>query len=284
MKNLKLHIRKISLIIGSIIIITAVPILLKEVLFKPLLGLLNIDPEIIKNISGVISTILLIVTYYFVFKIFEKRKILELSPKYFAKESIVGFAFGFMIISLIILGLFLLNSYSIISINNPRSLYKPLIVFTLMGIWEEIIFRGIIYRITENWLGTVWALIISSLVFGFVHLANDQANFLSGIGIALELGLLTGITFTLTRRLWVPLFLHIGWNYALVFYGAIVSGANEFDNFIESNIDGATFITGGEFGPENSIITILLSIIIFSLLYKKAIDTNKAIRNTKNNN
>lgn len=284
MKNIKQISRKLLFIIGSIIIITSVPILFKEILFKPGLGLLNIDPKIIKNISGVISTILLIATYYFFFKIIEKRKILELSPKYFAKESIVGFALGFMIISLIILCLYLLNSYSIISINNPKTLYKPLLVFTLMGIWEEIIFRGIIYRITENWLGTVWALILSSLVFGFVHLANDQANLLSGVGIALELGLLTGITFTLTRRLWVPLFLHIGWNYTLVFYGAIVSGANEFDNFIESNIDGATLITGGEFGPENSIMTIFLSIIIFSLLYKKTLYENKIIHISKNNN
>ena len=67
-------------------------------------------------------------------------------------------------------------------------------MFSVMGILEEIVFRGIIYRITEKKLGTIWALIFSSLIFGFGHAANTNFNLFSGLAIALELGLLPEYT------------------------------------------------------------------------------------------
>jgi len=91
------------------------------------------------------------------------------------------------------------------------------------------------------------------------------------LAIALELGLLTGITFSITRRLWVPVALHIGWNISFIFYGTIVSGATEFPSFIVGKLQGVDLITGGTFGPENSIITILISLIVFTLLYRRRI-------------
>ena len=93
-------------------------------------------------------------------------------------------------------------------------------------------------------LGTIWALIISSLIFGFRHVANANFNIFSGLAIALELGLLTGIYFTLTQRLWVPIALHIGWNFSLIFWGTIVSGASTFPNFIDSVLDGSRINNG----------------------------------------
>jgi len=44
-----------------------------------------------------------------------------------------------------------------------------------------------------------------------LHLINENSNVFSGLAIALELGLLTGILFTLTQRLWLPIAFHIGW-------------------------------------------------------------------------
>jgi hypothetical protein len=63
--------------------------------------------------------------------------------------------------------------------------------------------------------------------------------------------------------------LHIGWNFSFVFWGTIVSGATEFSSFIESDLEGPVLITGGKFGPENSIITFLLSLMLFIAAYYK---------------
>ena len=52
-------------------------------------------------------------------------------------------------------------------------------------------------------------------------------------------------------------------------YVNTVSQADELYNYIVGSLNGYAIITGGDFGTENSIITIILSLIIFALLYKK---------------
>lgn len=261
----------VTVIIFGILTCLIVPVFIKVAILQPLFGLLDISETISKSIQGIITAAVILFTYRLFVKRFEKREATELSKENLAKELVFGFLGGFLLISFITLFFYLLGYYTAASVNHFSVLIKPLIIFIVMGVWEEVIFRGLIFRITESKLGTVWALIISSLIFGFVHVSNDNFNFLSGLAIALELGLLTGITFSITRRLWVPIALHIGWNISFIFYGTIVSGATEFPSFIVSKLRGANLITGGMFGPENSIITIVFSLIAFGFLYKQKI-------------
>jgi len=216
----------------------------------------------------------MVITYYFFFKLIEKREVTELDIRHLPKSLVFGFLLGFGLISMVVFTLYILGNYTIVSINSLRVLSSPLLLFVVMGIWEEIIFRGIIFRIVENALGTIYALVISSVIFSVVHFSNTGFNLVSSIAIVLELGILTGIVFSITRNIWYPIFLHIGWNFAFVFYGITVSGADELNTFIEGNLTGPAVITGGDFGPENSLITILLSVIVFAILYlrKKLFD------------
>ena len=200
----------VTVIIIGILTCLVVPILVKVAILQSLFGLLDISETISKSIQGIITTAVILFTYRQFVKRFEKRGATELSKMNLAKELVFGFLGGFILISFVILFFYLLGYYTVSSVNHFSVLIKPLIIFIVMGVWEEVIFRGLIFRITESKLGTVWALIISSLIFGFVHASNDNFNFLSGLAIALELGLLTGITFSVTRRLWVPIALHIG--------------------------------------------------------------------------
>jgi len=200
----------------------------------------------------------------------EQREVSELAGRPFFQDSLTGFGIGFALITFVTGILYLLGYYSPVTIHPPTVLFKPLIIFSVMGVWEEIIFRGIIYRITENSLGTIHALLISSLISGFIHFSNSGFNWFSGLAIALELGLLTGIAYTLTGRLWMPIALHIGWNFNFVIFGTVVSGAKEFSSLLESRLTGPELVTGGEFGPENSLLTILISLALFVLLFKIA--------------
>lgn len=259
-----------KIILGLFIICLIVPLLIKAAVLRPLFSLFNLDENISKSIQAIFTIAVIFITYRVFFKLYDKREIVELSRDSLLGDSLKGFLAGFIIITIVTSIFYLAGYYKAHSVGHYSILITALILFTLMGIWEEIAFRGIIYRITEKRLGTVWALIISSLFFGFIHLANSNFNILSGIAIALELGLLTGISFTLTKRLWLPMALHIGWNFSFVFWGTTVSGATEFPNFIESVLEGPELITGGNFGPENSIITILLSLILFATLYIQA--------------
>jgi membrane protease YdiL (CAAX protease family) len=66
----------------------------------------------------------------------------------------------------------------------------------------------------QNAGGTWIALVVSSPLFGVAHALNPGATFSSTIGIALQAGVMLGLAYSLTRRLWLPIGIHIGWNFA----------------------------------------------------------------------
>lgn len=265
-------------IIIGIIVCVVIPLLFMLVAIKPVIGLLDLPEATLKLIRAPFTIVVILLTYKIFFKYSEKRIVTELSFKYLVKDSIIGLLTGFTLISLVIATLYLLGYYEPHSTGHFSILTNAFVLFTIAGILEEIIFRGIIYRITEDRLGTIWALIISSFIFGFLHMANANFNLLSGFAIALELGLLTGIFFTLTKRLWLPIAFHIGWNFSFIFWGTTVTGATEFPNFIDSTLVGPESITGGVFGPENSIITILFSLILFIVIFFQASKRGQIIK------
>ncbi len=133
---------------------------------------------------------------------------------------------------------------------------------------EEIIFRGIIYRITEQSLGTWLALIISAMLFGIGHITNSHADFLGILSVAVA-GIFLGVLYTLKSRLWYPIAVHIGWNFFQYFFGLPISGKDDFVYFMDASREGPAWYAGGDFGIENSILTVIL-ILGFSifLLYR----------------
>ena len=62
---------------------------------------------------------------------------------------------------------------------------------------QELIFRAIVFRITEEWLGIWWALAVSTLLFGLIHLTQAGASLLSSLAIALQAGLMLAAAYTL---------------------------------------------------------------------------------------
>ena len=223
-----------------------------------------------KNIAGTvinyISVAILLMSYYYVFRFYEKRKITELSTKKFIKESSGGFLLGFSILSLVILILYALGDYSIINISGFSYLLAPFSVLVLAALIEEVFFRLVIYRILEDWLGTYRALLIISVVFTIPHLLNENVSVLSVL-LILIFGFAHGIMYNYTKRLWLPFAFHLGWNFAQPFYGSNLSGT-EGDSVIHAKFEGPLLLTGSDFGIEDSIFSIfLLAIISIIFLY-----------------
>jgi membrane protease YdiL (CAAX protease family) len=135
---------------------------------------------------------------------------------------------------------------------------------------EEILFRGIIYRILEQWLGTKIALLIPALIFGIAHITNENATFLGLIGAALG-GLLVSISYTYSKRLWLPISLHLGWNFGQIIFGSNLSGMDEFGIMLRASIEGPKFLVGTAFGVEDSILSLIFTLILFLLIFYKSI-------------
>jgi len=236
---------------------------------KSILGLLNLDEDVAKMIRVSLNFASMLATYYWLFKYYEKREVSELALRYLPKEGLFGLCAAALVISLVILILYIMGYYKPTSINSDVfiQLYSFTIIAT-MAAAEEILMRGILYRITEASLGINIALIVSGLVFGIAHIGNENATWLSVISVGLY-GIIPGVTFSLTKRLWYPIFLHVGWNFAQAFYGTVLSGMEEYSSygFFQSKMQGPELLTGGTFGPENSIITIALTLLLFVGLY-----------------
>ncbi len=246
-----------------------IPFLFKEWISKPLLELIFDSRVIAKSIQHSFSIIVLIATYSFVFKWYEKRPIDELKPKYMLKELTSGFGLGVLFISAIFLCISILGYYKIISFEGFSVLVLPFITLAVLALSEELFFRGILYRILEQWLGTIIALIIPSLIFGLVHIPNENITGLGILGATIG-GLLMGIMYTYTKRLWLPLSFHFGWNFTQLIFGTNVSGIKEFGVLFKSELKGPILLVGSQFGIEDSIFALLFTVLLFTYIYYKS--------------
>ena len=109
--------------------------------------------------------------------------------------------------------------------------------------------------------GITVALALPALLFGLSHLGNNGATPASALSIVVTGGNTFGLTYTLSRSLWLPIGIHFGWNLTQeALFGAAVSGYRLHGAF-RFSLSGPTLVTGGAFGPEASIYTIPFGIL-----------------------
>ena len=93
-------------------------------------------------------------------------------------------------------------------------------------------------------------------------MANPGATRTSALAIALEAGILLGAAYAATERLWVPIGLHIAWNFTEgSVFGMSVSGLNKVTGLIQGSLQGSRLLTGGAFGPEASIVAVAVCLL-----------------------
>ncbi|HXX30975.1 MAG TPA: CPBP family intramembrane glutamic endopeptidase [Myxococcaceae bacterium] len=142
--------------------------------------------------------------------------------------------------------------------SDLRSLADLFLLFTCVAVAEEVLARGVLLRLFEQALGTWAALGLSALLFGFGHLGNPGATVFSSVAIAVEGGILLGAAYVASRSLWLPIGMHIGWNFFEgPVLGARVSG-NWVPSLVAARFTGSPWLTGGPFGPEAGIPVLVL--------------------------
>ena len=181
-----------------------------------------------------------------------------------------GFIFGFLIISLSIFILYLLGHYQAFSITTTQYSARMFTVLIFAALLEDLFHRGLIVREMENWLGSNIAIVIA-MVVELQHIFNPNSDLFS-LFLYLIWGFTMAMMFIYTKRIWLPFFFHLGWNFAQPFYGSNLTGTNAMGSIIQSTFTGPELLTGGVFGIENSIFTssfLLFIGIVFYYLAKK---------------
>jgi len=195
--------------------------------------------------------------YLILVKAIERRPLGELAPRSLVPQGLLGVLIGLALFSAVVAVLWLAGSYEATGTDPGAPWLGALLVVGLgAGIGEEIMFRGVLFRIVEEGLGTWWALAISALLFGALHIANPGATLWSSAAIAIEAGLLFGLLYHVTRSLAICMGVHAAWNFAQgTIYGIPVSGARA-DGWLVSTRSGPDWLSGGVFGAEASVVAL----------------------------
>jgi len=212
----------------------------------------------------ILASALLLFLYKIWVKTTEKRKVTEVSTKSMVKELGKGLAVGLGYFMLVVGTMAVLGCYKIVSVQFPwKGLLLAFCMFFSVGVGEETLFRGIIHRMIDQRWSTTVALIISALIFGFIHISNQGATVFSSVAIALEAGLMLGAAYNYSGNLWFPIGIHWAWNFTQGnILGFAVSGMNSGQAVITPEITGPEILTGGEFGAEASVIAIFYGVLI----------------------
>jgi membrane protease YdiL (CAAX protease family) len=214
-----------------------------------------------KTYSFAVMTFLIILSYLFYVRKIEKRESAELARSKAWLEAGIGCAIGFGLMAAITFILWILGYYQVEAMNNWVVLLLPFFGALFTGFFEEFLFRGIIFRIINNSLGSWLALLLSALIFGFAHASNPNATLYSSGAIALEAGILLSAGYLFTNRLWMVIGLHFAWNFTLGgIFGIVVSGV-KVDGLLQAKLEGPVLLTGGAFGAETSIITVVICLL-----------------------
>lgn len=263
----------ITKILIGIIVCAGVVTIVQEGL-KILLESVTINYEYKKLIISIVVAMSAVISYSILYKFYEKRKITELSANSLSKNLLLGVTLGVVLQSLTIFVIYLYGEFSVISVNSFIYLIPPLTMAFNSAIFEEILLRGILFRLIEEKLGSYYALAISALIFGTLHLANPNSSIGGAFELAIQAGLLLGAAYIYSKNLWFPIALHFAWNFTQSgIFGASTSGHAISKSLLTTKIEGAELITGGQFGPEGSIQATLFcltaAIVLLFLSYRQ---------------
>ena len=151
-----------------------------------------------------------------------------------------------------------LTYMSVISIG---SLFLLLLQNTLTGYWEELVFRGYLLQNMAEGLGWLTAIVTSCILYGVIHAANPNAGVLSTV-IIMAFGYLRIYGYLSTKMLWLSMGMHIGWNFFQGnIFGFAASGHENAHLTDISLTSDKTWLTGGAFGPEGSILILPILIL-----------------------
>ena len=228
---------------------------------------------------------------FFRVKVIEKRSFSSIgfNKNNWLKKYSLGFLIGLAMMSIIVLILFPFGYITVeknpiqpVGISAIASVLVILFGWIIQGATEEIVTRGWLLNVLSTKYNIGVGLLISSTLFGLMHLTNPNVNYIAVINIIL-VGLFYGLYVIKTNDLWAVCGMHSAWNFAQGnIFGFKVSGLDvSVGSLIDLNLVGSDFVTGGIFGTEAGITAtfiLLASIGILLFIDKKRYFSNKPLK------
>jgi len=208
---------------------------------------------------------------------FERREPSELAASGARREVGAGFAIGCALFTATICAIALFGAYRATGFGEPIAVVVALLMAIGAGAIEEIVFRGVVFRLLEEWGGTTVGLAASALLFGGLHCLNPQATLLGVAAIVLLGGIMLAAAYVLTRRLWLPIGIHAGWNFAEGGIFGVPTSGFATKGLLVGELGGPVWLSGGSFGPESSIVAVVVCLAAAAVLLRRAAQRDRFV-------
>ncbi len=212
---------------------------------------------------GVATAVVGVLVYAWVVRRTEHREPAEVAGEGAVGRTARGVLIGVAMFAAVILNIAFLGGYHVNGLGSVKGAVALFGFMAAAAVTEELLFRGVLFRVVEERAGTWIALLLTGVVFGLMHLGNPDASLWGATAIAIEAGFMLAACYAATRNLWVPIGLHFGWNFAAGgVFGVVVSGNGESKGLLDATMSGPALLTGGDFGPEGSLYTVVAGVVL----------------------
>lgn len=191
-------------------------------------------------------------------------------------DSLVGLAlgpamFGTMLLVLLATGWASVTAGTVTAVQ----LLTAFVTYILVAFSEEVFARGWVLQVLEQGRGRRWAVVGSAVVFSTLHAFNPGFTVMALVGLFLA-GLLFAQAYLVTRQLWLPMALHLSWNFSEgPLFGFPVSGMPGA-GLATVTPTGPELVTGGAFGPEAGLVVLVGMVLAAGVIW--ALGRSRAAR------
>ena len=234
-----------------------------------LAAVFGLGEDVVPTLRRISMIVAFVAGYWMFVRLVEKRAAAELAfrPVTIALSGLAGS----LSIAVPMAALYAVGVFSVTGLGNQDGLAGIALVILAAALLEEIIFRGVIFRIIERHFGLWSALIAPSILFSALHLFNDNWAGWFGFTSGVLLGVMWSLVYVLTRNLWAAAANHAVWNFTIFATGLPLTGQQDWRASapLQSDYTGADIWTGGAAGPEDSLFVIAcILVIVVVLLWK----------------
>jgi membrane protease YdiL (CAAX protease family) len=173
--------------------------------------LVGFNKEILNFTANLVTVLAFFVGYKICNRLLEKRETKELDFNMESlKLALFGIIFGSFLVSLSIFWIYIFGGIKF-SLNQDFYVLIPLSFAITTSITEEIIFRGVIFRLMLQRMGIISAITISSLIFSLLHAFGS--GLYAAIAIFIQTTFVLTVPYLLTKNLWFSIGIHFWWNF-----------------------------------------------------------------------
>jgi membrane protease YdiL (CAAX protease family) len=225
--------------------------------------------------SNLVAALVCVLGYWAYVNRVEQRAVTELSGSGAPTEWTRGAWFGVLLGLLTLAPLYVLGVYRNEGMGEGFRLVKQIPEMLLVSVIEELLIRGVMFRIAEQAWGSRRALVFSTVLFVAAHLPGEIS--LMGVLVTAAASLAFTAAYQLSRRLWLPMGMHFAWNYLFSAVFSVPVSGHEANGWLHGSLSGPEWLSGGAYGVEASAMALLVWVAASAILLRRVYSSGKFI-------